>query len=162
MQDMLVKLYELPNESNGKQALINKGFSFRKALTAEMILITDWVKKHFGEYWASEVTVAFSRQPITCFLAIYEKQVVGFACYETTCRSFFGPTGVLPEFRKKGIGKVLLFDSLKALKSMGYAYAIIGGVGPAAFYENAVGATIIENSDPGIYKGLLKKEDQPQ
>jgi hypothetical protein len=41
------------------------------------------------------------------------------------------------------------------MKSQGYAYAIIGGVGPATFYEKAVGAKLIEGSDPGIYKGIM-------
>ncbi len=52
-------------------------------------------------------------------------------------------------------GKALLYLSLKSMKEMGYAYAIIGGVGPAKFYETTFGAKIIEGSDPGIYKGIL-------
>jgi len=34
-------------------------------------------------------------------------------------------------------------------------YAIIGGIGPAAFYEKTVGAVLIENSTSGIYKDFL-------
>ncbi|MGO7726351.1 GNAT family N-acetyltransferase, partial [Rhizobium ruizarguesonis] len=49
-----------------------------------------------------------------------------------------------------------LFASLNDLKAMGYAYAIIGAVGPSAFYEKAVGAVPIPNSAPGIYAGMLK------
>mgnify|MGYP005732248681 FL=1 len=41
------------------------------------------------------------------------------------------------------------------MKEMGYAYAIIGGVGPAEFYEKTFDAKIIDGSDPGIYKGIL-------
>ena len=41
------------------------------------------------------------------------------------------------------------------MQEMGYAYAIIGGVGPAKFYEVTFGAKIIKGSDPGIYKGIL-------
>ena len=41
----------------------------------------------------------------------------------------------------------------------GYAYAIIGGVGPAAFYASAVGAIPIEGSSPGIYRDPLRKKD---
>ena len=37
----------------------------------------------------------------------------------------------------------------------GFAYAIIGGVGPAAFYAKAVGAVDIAGSTPGIYGGML-------
>jgi hypothetical protein len=42
------------------------------------------------------------------------------------------------------------------MKLKGYAYAIIGAVGPAEFYEKAVGAIKIENSWPGIYNDILK------
>lgn len=41
------------------------------------------------------------------------------------------------------------------MRSQGYGYAIIGGVGPADFYAETVGATPIEGSDPGIYRGML-------
>ena len=40
---------------------------------------------------------------------------------------------------------------------MGYGYAIIGGVGPAEFYEKAVGATLIEGSEISIYENLIRK-----
>jgi hypothetical protein len=39
---------------------------------------------------------------------------------------------------------------------MGYAHAIIGGVGPAEFYEKAVGAKIIVGSDVSIYENLIR------
>jgi len=42
--------------------------------------------------------------------------------------------------------------------SEGYAYAIIGGVGPAEFYSKIVGATLIDNSVPGIYRDQIKDE----
>jgi hypothetical protein len=49
----------------------------------------------------------------------------------------------------------LLFACLEAMKQQGFGYAIIGGVGPAAFYSKTVGAVAIEGSEPGIYRGLL-------
>ena len=60
--------------------------------------------------------------------------------------------------RGRGIGKALLLAALNAMRESGYAYAIIGGVGPAEFYEKAVGAVLIEGSSPGIYRGLLREE----
>ena len=42
-----------------------------------------------------------------------------------------------------------------ALRAEGYAYAIIGGVGPVAFYEKCVGAQVIPGSTPGVYKDFL-------
>ncbi len=40
------------------------------------------------------------------------------------------------------------------MRDDGYAYGIIGQVGPAEYYAKHVGATIIEGSAPGLYKGL--------
>jgi predicted N-acetyltransferase YhbS len=45
----------------------------------------------------------------------------------------FGPTGVLESARGKGIGTALLIAALRGLKEMGYAYGVIGGVGPVQF-----------------------------
>lgn len=60
--------------------------------------------------------------------------------------------------RGKGIGKILLVKSLQSMKEMGYAYAIIGGVGPVDFYKNTVGASIIEGSEVSIYENLIRKK----
>ena len=113
------------------------------------------VKKEFGDGWESEVDVSFSRKPITTYIAIEDDQILGFATYDAAYLNFLGPMGVQKNSRKKGLGKALLFLALNSMKEMGYAYAIIGGVGPAKFYEKTFNAKIIEGSDPGIYKGIL-------
>jgi hypothetical protein len=41
------------------------------------------------------------------------------------------------------------------MRDEGYAYAQIGWAGPTKFYEKIVGATIIEGSEPGGYRGKL-------
>ena len=83
-------------------------------------------------------------------------RVVGFAGYECTRRAFFGPTGVAEAERSRGVGKALLIESLWGLRELGYVYGIIGGAGPIEFYQQTVGATIIPDSEPGIYADLLK------
>ena len=113
------------------------------------------VKKEFGDGWESEVDVSFSRKPITTYIAIDNEQILGFATYDAAYLNFLGPMGVKKNSRKKGLGKALLFLALSSMREMGYAYAIIGGVGPAKFYETTFNAKIIEGSDPGIYKGIL-------
>ena len=155
MADMLVKLYELPDATEQFAELENLGVTIRRALAPEKHVVVNWVEENFSKAWASECDVSFARQPAGCFIAVESKQIVGFACYEATCKNFFGPTGVLENQRGRGVGKALLFAALKAMRDEGYAYAIIGGVGPAEFYEKAVGAKLIENSAPGIYRGLL-------
>lgn len=158
MKDMLVRLMELPDASELEKRLLEKEkIVFRRAIAPEKHLVSEWVMEQFGAYWKSEVEVAFSRQPVSCWIAQRGNELLGFACYECTARNFFGPTGTKESERGKGIGKVLLIKSLESLREMGYAYAIIGGVGPAEFYEKAVGAKIIEGSEVNIYQHLLRK-----
>jgi GNAT superfamily N-acetyltransferase len=153
--DMLVKLYALPDSRPAYDRLLGAGIVMRRALAPEKHKVTAWVRQTFSEAWASETEVAFSRQPVFCFIAIQQKKIVGFACHDATCPNFFGPTGVDPKAQKNGIGKALLFACLEDMKGQGFGYAIIGGVGPAEFYSKAVGAVAIESSEPGIYRGLL-------
>ena len=47
--------------------------------------------------------------------------------------------------------------TLQSMANAGYAYAIIGGVGPMAFFEKSVGAFPIPGSTPGIYQTAIKK-----
>ncbi|WP_297335690.1 GNAT family N-acetyltransferase [Algoriphagus sp.] len=158
MKDMLVRLISLPDISDLEKRLSEKeNMIFRRAIAPEKHLLSDWVLEHFGAYWQSEVDVAFSRQPVACWIAQRENEILGFACYECTARNFFGPTGTQESERGKGIGKILLIKSLESLREMGYAYAIIGGVGPSEFYTKTVGAKLIEDSEISVYQHLLRK-----
>ena len=151
---MLVKLYELPEECLEHQQL-KKEIDFRRPLAAEKYIVNNWVRENFGEGWESEVDVSFSKNPISTFVAVKDGKIIGFVTYDAAYLNFLGPMGVSEDYRKKGLGKALLYLALKSMKEMGYAYAIIGGVGPAKFYEITFGAKIIKGSDPGIYKGIL-------
>ena len=147
MSDMLVRLYALPDQDR----ILKEGYVVRRAAAHEKSVIVHWVGENFSPQWAGEADVAFSRQPISCFIALDRERLAGFACYEATCRGYFGPGGVLEAYRGQGLGTMLLLDCLRAMKEMGYAYAIIGGVGPKEFYAKAVGAIEIPDSTPGIY-----------
>ncbi|MGH6622653.1 MAG: GNAT family N-acetyltransferase [Burkholderiaceae bacterium] len=153
---MLVKLYELPSLSAALADVARDGINVRRALAPERPVVLAWVRAHF-DTWAAEVEVAYSRLPIACFVAHRAQQIIGFACYDATAPNFFGPEGVVAEERGRGVGRALLLSALHAQREQGYAYAVIGGVGPASFYEKTVGATPIPGSDPGIYKDLLRK-----
>ena len=41
------------------------------------------------------------------------------------------------------------------MREMEYAYAIVGGVGPASYYEKVVNAEIIVDSEKSIHQNLL-------
>jgi len=153
--DMLVKLYDLPDPCPAFERLRKQGIEIRRALAPEKHKIVAWVRENFSEGWASETEIAMTRQPISCFVAVKEARVVGFACHDATYCNFFGPTGVESQARKKGIGTGLLFACLEAMRQQGFGYAIVGSVGPTAYYSKAVGAVPIEGSEPGVYRGLL-------
>jgi GNAT superfamily N-acetyltransferase len=156
MPDMLVKLYELPELEPALKKLKASGIEIRRPLAPEKHIVTDWVKKHFDEKWASECDVSFSNRPVSCFIAVKGEKILGFACHDATCRNYFGPMGVDKKERGRGTGKALLLACMHAMKQYGYAYAVIGGAGPVEFYAKTVGAVAIENSAPGIYRGMLK------
>ncbi len=160
MSDMLVKLYELPNTSSLVETLKNHGIVIRAARSYEKHQVTEWVRNTFGGTWESECDVSFSNHPVSCFIATETGEIIGFACYDSTYKNFFGPSGVAETRRGLGIGKALLLSCLHAMGANGFAYAIIGGVGPAEFYSKAVGAISIAGSSPGVYGDRLKQDNR--
>lgn len=157
MPDMLVKLYTLPPLSTELEAMRRQGILIRRARAYEQSRVREFVEAKFAQTWADEISVGYANKPSSVYIAIHEGEVVGFAAYECTAKGFFGPTGVDESMRGKGVGRALLIACLHGLHEAGYAYGIIGGVGPAEFYAKAVGAVTIDGSSPGIYGDGLKK-----
>jgi GNAT superfamily N-acetyltransferase len=155
MSDMLVKLYELPCLDDALTAAAALGVQLRRALVPEKPRVMTWVQSHFAA-WAPEVEATFARLPVACFIALRDQELLGFACYDGACRNFFGPTAVRDGERGRGIGRALLLSVLHAQRAQGYAYSIIGGVGPADYYVKTVGATLIDGSTAGIYAKRLR------
>lgn len=157
MPDLLVKLYDLEIENIQKE-YYEKEYKIVRALSPDKEKVIDFIKNEFNPNWASECERSFSNDKITCFIAVKEKKVIGFACYDATAKGFFGPTGVKESERKKGYGKKLLLSCLKDMWDNEYGYAIIGWTTKNAmdFYINNVSAMVIENSSPGIYKRMIE------
>ena len=155
---MMVNLLRLPPRDSCAEVLRRAGIVVRRARPWEQTPVREFVARHFGRAWADEISVGFARQPVSVYVALRDGRPVGFAAYECTRRNFFGPTGVVEAERGRGLGRSLLLASLWALREMGYAYAVIGGVGPADFYARAVGATPIPDSAPGVYADPLKED----
>ncbi len=156
MTDMLVKLYEIQDDWSFLAQQEALGIRIRKSLGSERSLVINWVRDNFGDGWASEAETALCNRPVSCFIAVQNQKVIGFACYDATRLGFFGPGGVAEACRGRGTGKGLLRACLLDMKLAGYGYAIIGGVGPAQFYAKAAGAVEIPGSSPGIYENMLK------
>lgn len=166
MSDMLVNLARIEDDSDLYRNLESNGIKIKRALAPDRLKILRFVEQYTEvqwpeeskESWLGECEAAMSNNPPSCFLAVKDKRIVGFACYNATAKGYFGPTGVLNAEQKRGIGKALLLKSLLAMWEEGYGYAIIGWAAPNAmgFYEKTVKATVIENSSPGVYSRLVQ------
>ncbi len=155
MHDMLVRLYALPRPDSLIRELEGRGIRIRRCMPYELLTLQRWVAANFSAKWVSEATVAMSHQPPGCFIATRDSGIIGFACVDATMRGFLGPMGIAESARGQGTGRALLLTALNDMRCMGYAYAILGGVGPAAFYRKVAYATDIPDSSPGIYEDLL-------
>ncbi len=160
MPDMLVKLYNLENKWDfiAEQAAL--GIVIRKPIGPENRLIIEWVREQFNLAWASEASVALHTHPVSCFIALEDDDIIGFACYDATALGFFGPIGVAENARGKGVGAALTMACLLDMKLKGYGYAVIGAAGPVDFYRKIVGAEVIADSAPGIFRGMLRQQEQ--
>lgn len=160
--DMLVKLYELPENHSIDSALFAEQIRIHRPMASDKDKIAGFVRTHFSDVWANEFEKAMCQNPVSCFVAVKEgREIIGFSCYDASYANFFGPIGVLETYRGKNIGKELLLHALYAMREEGYAYGIIGWSSEknAPFYEKAANATEIENSFPGIYRNAIGLEE---
>ncbi len=171
MADMLVKLYSLPDPAASLAELKLKGIEIRKAYPDEKHVIADWVCKNIHPNWGKGCEAALEQRPVSLLIA-YEKDsryvpsadryhlpaeiLLGFACYDVAAKGIFGPVGVREDRRGCGIGTGLLLASLQVMYQEGYAYAVIGWAGPTEWYARTAGATLIEDSEPGLFHGSLR------
>ena len=158
MADMLVKLYPLPAAPGLEEALRTKGIVIKKALAPDMSKIIAFTEENGHPGWADEIRVCFAQQPVSCYIAVKDKQLIGFGCYEATARGFFGPTLVKESERRQGVGKALLLKCLFSLRELGYAYAFIGWPAKNAihFYEEATGGMMIPDEGHGVYSRMVQ------
>jgi len=157
MADLLVRLYDLPVFA-AEEKVRGAGIVVRRGMPFERHVILDWIGVHFSAPWVSEAALALSQQPTTLYVAVRDNRLLGFACYDTSAKGFFGPTGVDEAARGQGIGEALLIATLKGMREAGYAYGVIGDPGPVEFYRKRLDALEIPKSKPGIYAGMLRSK----
>ena len=85
----------------------------------------------------------FPSNNIPIYLVLINDHIIGFSSYDILGTSIFGPIGVLKDFRKHSIGKILLNKCLWDMKLRGDSIVIIKNAGPIEFYEKCCNANII-------------------
>lgn len=151
MSDMLVKLYALPAPIKAAE-----GVEIKRVLPPDFGRVLEFVKTHFSDGWMHECEAALYQSPSTCFIAVKEHTLLGFACYDATAKGMFGPVGVAESARGQHVGAALTYRCMEAMREAGYAYAVVGWCdGKESFYAHTVGATPIEGSAPGVYSRMI-------
>lgn len=100
--------------------------------------ILEFIERHFGPIWAFEASKGI------LFHTEENGEITGFAAHEANNRGlgFFGPTGVAPAHRGKGLGQQLLRACLADARRLGYERVVIPWTDAIGFYEKACGARV--------------------
>ncbi|HEY0613637.1 MAG TPA: GNAT family N-acetyltransferase [Candidatus Elarobacter sp.] len=132
-----------------------RGFVLRRTGRGDERLAA-WIDLHFGpSAWSSEAYAA------EAWIGERDGRIAGFAAFDPRGLRFrwlrpwsarpavgiFGPYGVLPQHRKRGIGWVLSTAALCALRAAGYESALIPAVDGErliASYAERTGAAVAE------------------
>mgnify|MGYP002170740949 CR=1 FL=1 len=72
--------------------------------------VMEWVKQNSGTNAAGECEACFAHTPVSMYIAVRGKEIIGYACYDAIAPDFFGPTRVSRTEQGKGVGKALLAD----------------------------------------------------
>lgn len=132
-------LYIKPKNQHGE-------YTFERISEADFQNLFDFVKRTFPEgVWAEEVALSYKLDPPTSFIAKdAQQQIIGWASHSHLFPGSFGPTGVLPPHRGKGIGSELLKWTLWDMKQNGVTKATIMWVvgDTIKYYSKAVSAYI--------------------
>ena len=150
--DMIVGLYNLPAMN------CDENIKIKRAFVGDKETILAFAEEFFQKNWVYEVEHALMEEVSKCFIATEKGKLVGFACFDSSAKGFFGPIGVRPDHRGENIGQALLVRTLNAMREYGYGYAIIGWVSEAEnFYRKTVGAEYIKGGNPenSVYSNLI-------
>ncbi|MCA9239921.1 MAG: GNAT family N-acetyltransferase [Planctomycetales bacterium] len=130
-------LLETPRQS------LPGGCRIERAASGDQAAVLTLLREHWPA-WEHEVLAALANAPPTLLLAWEDVRVVGFSAYECNNRGtgWFGPMGVAPQARGRGLGRRLLLLCLEEMSLLGFQQAIIPWVGPTEFYAQTVGAVI--------------------
>lgn len=132
--------FQVPEEVAARErALAGEGIRVRPVCAADLPGLLPFIARHFGWDW-----VRFAQEYLLelfgpgsdqiCFLAAVRttpggEEIVGY-CQQR--RERFGPFGVDPALRGKGIGRVLLFRCLEDMQAKGFHAAWFLWTGPDA------------------------------
>lgn len=112
-----------PAIAEAADKLIGGGLAIRVAEPADIVPVLDFVRQHFSWDWYREAADIFGDlfagdpRQVNLLVARQGGEVVGYAQHRA---ERFGPFGVNPSLRSRGIGRVLLAQTLVEMLKRGY------------------------------------------
>ncbi|MFI8577466.1 GNAT family N-acetyltransferase [Rossellomorea aquimaris] len=126
---------------------VDPEFQIRPVQAEDAKELLVWVEEHFGGSWSKTLLQAFqsSEEFIPIIKAEEKGELIGFAAFDVykNKKGIYGPMGVLPVTRHKGVGKGILYHALQCMQEKGYMYAVLKEAGPIEFYEKKCNAKLI-------------------
>ncbi len=119
--------------------LASEGLDVRPAEPADIVPVLEFVRQHFSWDWHREAAEIFADlfagdpRQVNLLVATQAGEVVGYAQHRA---ERFGPFGVNPALRSRGIGRVLLARTLVEMLKRGYhaAWSLWTGDNAARLY----------------------------
>lgn len=108
--------------------------------------IDRFIARHFSESWRREVQPVFEDRS-EAFLSVAwgrDGEVVGFAATSATNPCWLGPMGVAPSWRRRGIGRLLVLDSIRRAAHRGMKRLLLPWINTEnhRFYARVCGAEL--------------------
>ena len=126
--DLLLKLYEINDDPKIMERIHENGIEIKRVMPMNTSKVYDFIKDNFAAAWADESMPSIMNGD--CYVAVKDRELLGFFAIDTPAKGFTGPVGVLPSARRMGISRALGLVGIKAMKNKGYKYAVSGRVHP--------------------------------
>jgi mycothiol synthase len=123
--------------------LARQGFQIKRAEAGDKDNVLTFLGAEFPA-WVGEVLECYKNHPISLYICYHQGKVVGFSAYDGNNRNtgWFGPMGVLPVTRGRGIGRIVCQLCLAEIARQGHVRSIIPWVGPVRFYSKVCNSRI--------------------
>lgn len=127
------------------EALKTEGYEIRMFRREDTLALLAFMEQHFA-HWAPSVLDGLQHGNLEIMIATHQGEIVGFTQWENTYNDppkgapgRFGPFGVRPDLRSKGIGAVIFYKLIERVAGNGARYLWFGWAGGRnlSFYERA-------------------------
>lgn len=126
--DLLIKLFEIHDDPKIMARMEEQGIRIKRVMPMNTTKVYEFIRDNFAAAWADECLPSILNGD--CYVAVKDRELLGFFAIETPAKGFTGPIGVLPSARRMGISRALGLVGIKAMREKGYKYAVSGRVHP--------------------------------